>query len=252
MWLSVAARRVSLGEWGILWRGKPLLRPCLSSKELRDSHHLKINVCESICAPLYVCQGFVRQISPACAALVLLNRASITRPLWIMQGRLLLTYSAGCSACVLLCVHARVTGWSFSPLANATGQLFDVPPLGPLNLVSDTGTPTLILCECASAVAGGLYSRQEELNSVGQLRPALWHALTHYVQSAHGRILRLRKKKKKTIRYEVRGASLTHRGKKKKKTPPPLPNAHRRKSGWACSSSYPQVCEAEILITWML
>lgn len=39
----------------------------------------------------------------------------------------------------------RVTGWSFFPLANATGQFFDVPPLGPLNLVSDTGTPTLIL-----------------------------------------------------------------------------------------------------------
>lgn len=102
----------------------------------------KINVCESICAPVCVCQGFVRQISPACAALVLLNQASITRPLWIMQGRLLLTYSTGC---LHVCVRVCVTGWSFFPLANATGQFFDVPPLGPLNLVSDTGTPTLIL-----------------------------------------------------------------------------------------------------------
>lgn len=48
-------------------------------------------------------------------------------------------------ACVCTCVRARMTGWSVSLLANATGQFFDVPPLGPLNLVSDTGTPTLIL-----------------------------------------------------------------------------------------------------------
>lgn len=74
----------------------------------------------------------------------------------------------------------RVTGRSFFLLANATGQFFDVPPLGPLNLVSDTGTPTLILvflsvCVCvrASAYAGGFFSRREELNSSRQLRPAL-------------------------------------------------------------------------------
>ena len=52
-------------------------------------------------------------------------------------------------ACVCVCVCMRVcvyvTGWSFFLLANATGQFFEVPPLGPLNLVSDTGTPTLIL-----------------------------------------------------------------------------------------------------------
>lgn len=106
----------------------------------------KINVCESICASVCVCQGFVRQISPACAALVLLNQVSITRPLWIMQGRLLLTYSTEClRVCMCVYVHVCVTGWSFFLLANATGQFFDIPPLGPLNLVSDTGTPTLIL-----------------------------------------------------------------------------------------------------------
>lgn len=112
--------------------------------------------------PVYVCvcQGFVRQISPACTALVLLNQASITRPLWIMWGRLLLTYCPG-RLWVCVDVHAPVTGCSFFLLANATGQLFDVPPLGPLNLVSDTGTPTLIvslwvrvpqLCMCAACV----------------------------------------------------------------------------------------------------
>lgn len=192
---------------------------------------------------LCVCQGFVRQISPACAALVLLNQASITRPLWIMQGRLLLTYSTGCSCWCVLSVRVRVTGRSFFLLANATGQFFDVPPLGPLNLVSDTGTPTLILvflsvCVCvrASAYAGGFFSRREELNSSRQLRPALWHTLTHYIQPAHSGILSL----KKTIRYEVKGASLAHM------------EAQRRKYRWTHSPSYPQVYEAEILIIMML
>lgn len=138
---------------GLLWRGKPPLSSLSFVQSLGDSHHQK-SMCVRAYVRLCVCQGFVRQISPACAALVLLNQASITRPLWIMQGRLLLTYSTGCSCWCVLSVRARVTGRSFFLLANATGQFFDVPPLGPLNLVSDTGTPTLILvflsvCVCA-------------------------------------------------------------------------------------------------------
>lgn len=129
---------------GSLWRGKPPLSSLSFVQSLGDSHHQK-SMCVRAYVRLCVCQGFVRQISPACAALVLLNQASITRPLWIMQGRLLLTYSTGCSHWCVLRVHACVTGWFFFLLANATGQFFDVPPLGPLNLVSDTGTPTLIL-----------------------------------------------------------------------------------------------------------
>lgn len=65
----------------------------------------------------------------------------------------------------------------------------------------------LFECVCHMSVyAGGFYSRQEELNSSRQLRPALWHTLTHYIQPAHSGILSL----KKTIRYEGKGASLTH------------------------------------------
>lgn len=113
-----------------------------------DPHHQK-SMCLRAYVRLCVCQGFVRQISLACAALVLLNQASITRPLWIMQGRLLLSYSTGCLHTVCVCVC--VTGWSFFLLWNATGQFFDIPPLGLLNLMSDTGTPTLILSLWACA-----------------------------------------------------------------------------------------------------
>lgn len=64
--------------------GSPSLVPAFRPKPRRFPPP-KINVCESICCVcVCVCQGFVRQISPACTALVLLNQASITRPLWIM------------------------------------------------------------------------------------------------------------------------------------------------------------------------
>lgn len=45
-----------------------------------DPHHQKSMRLRAY-VRLCVCQGFVRQISLACAALVLLNQASITRPL---------------------------------------------------------------------------------------------------------------------------------------------------------------------------
>lgn len=61
--------------------GSPSLVPAFRPKPRRFPPP-KINVCESICCVcVCVCQGFVRQISPACTALVLLNQASITRPL---------------------------------------------------------------------------------------------------------------------------------------------------------------------------
>lgn len=179
---------------GISLTGEAPLTSLPFVQSLGDSHHQK-SMCVWAYVCLCVCQGFVRQISPACTALVLLNQASITRPLWIMQGRLLLTYSTGCSH-VRVCVC--VTGWSFFLLANVTGQFFHVPPLGPLNPMSDTGTPTLILslwvcaphvCERKCVYAGGFYSRQEEINSSRQVRPALWHTLTHYIQPAQWNIV---------------------------------------------------------------
>ena len=168
----------------------------------------KINVCASICMPVCVCQGFVRQISPACSALVLLNQASITRPLWIMQGRLLLTYSTICFArvcvrlclCVCVCALARVCDrMVLFPLCKCNRAVLRCSSTWPLNLVSDTETPTLILslwvcalCVSASLYAGGFYSRQEELNSSRQLRPAVWHTLTHYIQPANSGVLSLK------------------------------------------------------------
>lgn len=132
-------------SWGCSDGEAPLMSlPFVQSRG--DPHHQKSMRLRAY-VRLCVCQGFVRQISLVCAALVLLNQASITRPLWIMQGRLLLSYSTRCLYTVCVCV----AGWSFFLLWNATGQFFDIPPLGPLNLVSDTGTPTLILSLWACA-----------------------------------------------------------------------------------------------------
>lgn len=193
---------------GLLWRGKPLSCPCLLPKPGRFPPP-KINVCESICEPDCVCQGFVRQISPARAALVLLNQASITRPLWIMQGRLLLTYSTRCSR-VCLCwvrVHACATRGSFFLRANATGQLFDIPPLGPLNLVSDAGTLTLIRCLWVSAWVCALEASSADREILTQADSSGLHFDTPWLIT-YSRILSL----KKTIKYEVKGASLGRTG----------------------------------------
>jgi len=144
----------------------------------------KINVCESICAPVCVCVCVSRfcktNLSSMCRfsaiepgfdhSATVNNAREATAHL---QHRML--------ACVCVCARVCVTGWSFFLLANVTGQFFDVPPLGPLNLVSDTGTPTLILSlrVCAPHVRVQVCTLEastvdgEELNSSRQLRPAL-------------------------------------------------------------------------------
>lgn len=100
----------------------------------------KINVCESICAPVCVSRFCKTNLSSV-------RRFSAIEPGFdhsatVNNAR---EATAHLQHRMLACVRVCVTGWSFFPLANATGQFFDVPPLGPLNLVSDTGTPTLIL-----------------------------------------------------------------------------------------------------------
>lgn len=114
----------------------------------------KINVCESICAPVCVSRFCKTNLSS-------MRRFSVIEPGFdhsatvnnARQATAHLQHRMLALVCVE-CARARVTGRSFFLLANATGQFFDVPPLGPLNLVSDTGTPTLILvflsvCVCA-------------------------------------------------------------------------------------------------------
>ena len=102
----------------------------------------KINVCESICAPLCVsrfCKTNLSSVRRFSAIEPGFDHSATVNNVREVTAHLQLRMLA-CVCCVC------VTGWSLFLLANATGQLFDVPPLGLLNLMSDTGTPTLILC----------------------------------------------------------------------------------------------------------
>lgn len=186
--------------------GNPSPIPAFCPKPGRFSP-LKINVCESIWAPVCVSRFCKTNLSSV-------RRFSAIEPGFDHSATVNNAREAtahlqhGMFVCVCTCM------WQGAPLSFLQMQQGSSSTFLHLAL--------LISCQiqehphwycvfegvraCVTACAGGFYSRQEELNSSRQLRPALWHTLTHYIEPAHSGILSL----KKTIRYEGKGASLTH------------------------------------------